>query len=470
MRSQLVERAGCQVPRLEVRPPWVATSGGDVADLAASCGLVLDPWQRHVLDVACAEDADGRFSAIEVGLCVPRQNGKGSCIEARLLAGLTIFDEQLLIYSAHLFDTAMQTFKRLLRLIDGDPEVAARFNRPSLSNGKEGITTRDGRELRIRARSKGGARGFTADLVVFDEAMILEQSTIGDMLPTLSARPNPQVWFCGSAGLSSSRQWASLRRRAADGGGGRFAWLEWSAPPGADRADPATWAAANPALGVRIMPEFVETELRSMAVEEFDRERLGQWDPLPEDDRDPIVDPEAWARCMHAEAVPDGRMAIGIDVAADRSASSVVVAGRWLGRPTVEVIRQDRGTDWVVAEVVAMAAMHRFAAVVLAADGPAGSLLQPLEAAGVQVTRATLSNQAAAAGQFVDAVASGAFACRADPRLDVAVASAVRRTAGEAWALSRGRSPGDISPLVAATLALWGAGTPEAPELEWFLY
>jgi hypothetical protein len=66
----------------------------------------LDPWQRFVLDRALGESKDGKWSAFEVGLVVPRQNGKGSILEARELAGLFLFDERLILHSAHEFETA----------------------------------------------------------------------------------------------------------------------------------------------------------------------------------------------------------------------------------------------------------------------------------------------------------------------------------------------------------------------------
>jgi hypothetical protein len=52
------------------------------------------------------------------------------------------------------------------------------------------------------------------------------------------------------------------------------------------------------------------------------------------------------------------------------------------------------------------------------------------------------------------------------PELSAALAGATKRSLGDAWAWSRRNSAVDISPLVAATLALWlaeatdGAGVP----------
>jgi hypothetical protein len=45
---------------------------------------------------------------------VPRQNGKGTILEARELAGLFLLGERLLIHSAHEQDTSLEHFRRLL--------------------------------------------------------------------------------------------------------------------------------------------------------------------------------------------------------------------------------------------------------------------------------------------------------------------------------------------------------------------
>jgi phage terminase large subunit-like protein len=46
-------------------------------------GLELDPWQQFVIHNALGERPDGKWAAFEVGVEVPRQNGKGGLLEAR---------------------------------------------------------------------------------------------------------------------------------------------------------------------------------------------------------------------------------------------------------------------------------------------------------------------------------------------------------------------------------------------------
>src|SRR5205809_457432 len=91
-------------PSVRSVPADVSSLGVEAAELAASAGLVLDPWQAMVLDAALGKRRDGKWAAFEVGVVVSRQNGKGGILEARELAGLFLIRERLLVHSAHQFD------------------------------------------------------------------------------------------------------------------------------------------------------------------------------------------------------------------------------------------------------------------------------------------------------------------------------------------------------------------------------
>jgi phage terminase large subunit-like protein len=79
---------GEQEPRICSLPPFdVAKSGRNAVALAAEAGLVLDPWQRFVLEAGLRRRG-GKWAAFEVCLIVARQNGKGAVLEALELAAL----------------------------------------------------------------------------------------------------------------------------------------------------------------------------------------------------------------------------------------------------------------------------------------------------------------------------------------------------------------------------------------------
>lgn len=470
--SVLADPLGAQRPRVSTFPESVSSTGVEAIELCRMAGLNLDPWQEFVLSNSLGERADGRWSAFEVGLVVSRQNGKGSLLEARELTGLFLLpEERLLIHSAHQFDTSIEAFRRLLSLIEGCPDLERRVKRVSRSHGEEGIELKDGSRVRFRTRTKGGGRGFTGDWLGLDEAMILPQSMHGALLPTLSARPNPQVWYCGSAvdkdihehGLVFSR----IRERGLRGDDPSLAYFEWSVDADSPDAvtdelaeDPESWAAANPGLGIRISAEHVSFERRSLDPRTFAVERLGVGDWPAGDGSDTVISMEDWLGLVD----PDPPLieallpvCIAFDVTPDRSRTAIAVAGRRPdGAAHVEIADHKRGTGWVLDRLSEMLARYPSLALLCDASGPAGSLIAALEDRGHIVTTVNAREHAQACGRFFDAVEQKTLRHCGEPELNAAVKGAARRTLGDAWAWSRKSSGVDISPLVACTLAHWG--------------
>lgn len=469
MTSLAVAPSGVQRPRVSLVPESVSSTGVEAVELARMAGLVLDPWQELVLSVALGERADGRWSAFEVGLVVPRQNGKGSILEARELAGLFLLDERLIIHSAHQFDTSLEAFRRLLALIEGCPDLERRVKRVSRSHGEEGVELKDGSRVRFRTRTKGGGRGFTGDCLILDEAMILPEQMHGALLPTLSARPNPQVWYAGSAVDQEvhehGRVFARVRERGLAGKDGALAYFEWGPEyetpdlvPVEAMDDRDVWARANPGLGIRISAEHVGFERASMDPRTFAVERLGVGDWPAGDGSENVIDLEAWMGLVDADSRIAGSVCFSFDVTPDRSYAAIAAAGaRPDGVLHVEVVDHRRGTGWLVERFAGLIAKHPTLGVVCDAAGPAGSLIQDLTAAGVPVATVTAGEHAQACGRLYDATVQGTFRHLGTPELTAAVRGAARRQLGDAWAWSRKHSGVDISPLVACTLALWGS-------------
>jgi hypothetical protein len=469
---------GAQEPRVCWVPECVSSAGAEAVELAAMAGLHLDPWEAFVLERALGERQDGRWAAFEVGVVVSRQNGKGAILEARELAALFLLGERLTIHSAHQFDTSLEAFRRLLFLIESTPEFDRRVQRVSRSHGEEGIELVGGQRIRFRTRTKGGGRGFTADCLILDEAMILPESAHGALLPTLSARPNPQVWYAGSAVDQAVHEdgvvLARLRERGLRGNDPGLAFFEWSMPnpdpsPGQSWSpelvtqelaeDVEAWAVANPGLGIRISLEHVENELRSMDPRTFAVERLGVGDwPTGDKTAGGVIDEEVWSSLVDASSRLEDPVAFAFDVSPDRSWASIAAAGKRAdGRAHVEIVERGRGTRWLPGRLAELSETHSPVAVVCDGASPAASLVRELEEQGVQVTVASAKDHANACGLIFDLVAEKGLRHLGTSELRAAVKAATRRPLGDAWAWSRKTSAADISPLVAATLALWGS-------------
>ena len=180
-------------------------SDGDVAiQLAKLAGLELDPWQQDALVLMLGRRADDSWASTECVEIVARQNGKGTILEARVLAGLFLFNEQLQMWSAHEYRTALEAFLRVRTLIDNLAEegiLGKNDVKISTTHGSEGLTLATGQRLKFIARSKSSGRGFSGDLVILDEAFALTRAQHSALLPTLSARENPQILYTSSPPL-----------------------------------------------------------------------------------------------------------------------------------------------------------------------------------------------------------------------------------------------------------------------------
>jgi hypothetical protein len=456
-------------PAVWSAPPAVSSRAQEAIELAATVELFVDPWQAFVLEHGLGVAEDGGWSAFEVGVDVSRQNGKGGILEVRELAGLFCWGERLVIHSAHQFDTSMEAFLRMEALLEASEDLSRKVRSVSRSHGSEGFVLTTGQRLRYRTRTKGGGRGFSGDCLVLDEAMVLPEAMIGALLPTLSARPDPQVWYAGSAvdqlihdeGVVLAR----LRERGHKGDHS-LAWFEWTADrellPSDPRVeelleDPAAWAAANPALGIRISEEHVANERRSMDPRTFAVERLGigDWpdtDPLGKS----VIPLDVWDALIDVDSKVLDPVRFAYDVSPDRSSSAISVAGKRAdGFSHVEVIDHRAGTGWVVSRLAELTSRHRNMGVFCDGVSPAASLVPELKQLGVKVTTIDGREQASACGMLFDAVEQRTVRHLGTPELRAAIRSASTRPLGDSWAWARKKSSADISPLVSVTVALW---------------
>jgi hypothetical protein len=430
-------------------------------------GLTLDPWQRDILTAALGEKEDGSWAAPEVAAILPRQNGKNEILVARQLGGLFILGERLQVHTAHQYDTSLETYRRLKFLVQNTPELDKRVRRYIGSHGEEGIELRTGQRIRFRTRTKGGGRGFSGDAVYFDEAMIFPQASLAAILPIVSARPNPQIWYTGSAvdqlvhtdGLVLAR----IRQRAIRGDDPRLAYFEWStdSPTPADLTseqlrDVQRWAEANPALGIRIALDYVAGELVALGPRGFAVERLGVGDwPDPDQAAELVIDPEKWQACHDGQTVLQDPVVFSYDVVPDRSSGAIGAAGLDQGgRFAVEVVKSEAGTGWIVPWLIDRVPKHRPVAVCCDGVGAAASLIPELEHAGITVQTLSTQETVAACGMFYDLVDSGLLHHLGQQQLAAAIRGATKRPLGGAWAWNRKTSLTDLSPLVAVTLAL----------------
>jgi hypothetical protein len=173
------------------------------------------------------------------------------------------------------------------------------------------------------------------------------------------------------------------------------------------------------------------------------------------------IDIDAWSALADLRSELLDPVCFAFDVTPDRAWAAISAAGaRRDGLAHMELVEQARGTGWVKERLVELVEKHAPVAVLCDAKSPAFALVPELEEVlGLEIVPLSAGEYAQACGKLVDLVAQSAVRHLAQPELTSAIKGASTRPLGDAWAWSRKSSAVNISPLVAGTLALWGAST-----------
>lgn len=458
--------AGRRAARHHHASGFVESSGPEAAALCEKAGLVLDGWQQDVLTDWLAEAEDGRWVHRTGTLIVPRQNGKSVVLIARMLAGLFLIpDERLILYSAHRFQTAQETWLALRSIVENTPMLRARLPRVGgikNSHGEEGLVTVDGSRLRIVSRvnsSSSTGRGFSPDLVILDEALVLSEGSWAALKPAMAARPNPQVLVASSAGTASPE--SDVLRRLRETGRARqaagFAFHEWCADVGDDRSDPATWAKANPGLPLRPTSDAVADELATMRPADFDRERLGLWD---EAGQGAALDLEAYADCVAPRLERPRRATVSVDVhrrPGNDQAAAVVVSWQTdhAGPVRSVVVQSGPGVRWVATRVREVCQSLGVREVVMAVGG-AKDVADEIAREGLVVRSLTLAELKSACMGLDESIRARGLQVQASAELGKAVAAAASKDYRDgSWHFDGAASQGSIAPVVAWAVGVW---------------
>lgn len=480
-------------PRIESVPAYEHTDGDVAADFAAVAGLFLDGWQRDALYACMSFRADGFLACPEYVEIVSRQNGKGSFLEARVLAGFLLFGEKLIMWSAHLYKTSKAAFRRLRtlffalgrRINDNLVEIDGILVKVNNTHGEEGFERRDtGQQIIFVARSSGGGRGLTGDLVIIDEAFAYTDDQHAALYPTMSARsmvaPGPQIIYTSSPPLAEpDSNFAAggdvlfrLRKRGLAGDTDGLGYRDWGVDAQLDKldridvSDRVLWYEANPALGVRIAESFVAKELKSLGSRKFAIERLGVW-PVERPENGGAINVAHWNALADVDSRREGAVALGIDITPAQDYAAIVLYGhRTDGLGHAQMLDYRPGTEWIVGRLKELRdALNPMA--ICAARGTYTTLRAGLDEADFRLPKSgdvpangdvvtvTGTDMTAAAGQILEAVRQASFKHVPEREFDAAICGAVTRQTSDSIAWSRKEASADITPLVAFTLAKW---------------
>lgn len=449
-------------------PKGIKSSGWpQVEKRCLDLGIEFDDWQKGAGRLILAKTADGKYASTVsgVGLSLPRQIGKTHLIGAIVFAlcidqpGLTV------IWTAHHSRTADETFLSMqgfARRRKIAPYIATRGIR--LGSGQQEVRFANGSRILFGARERGFGRGFAGvDILVCDEAQILTDRALDNMLPTMNTAPNALPLFMGTPPTPTDPAEA-FRRMRTDALAGDLedgSWIECGADDDAKHDDRKQWAKANASYPART-PETSMLRLRKkLTGDSWMREGLGVWDQAGSG-----VLPGWGELFLEGEAPPV--TAIGLSVSLGSMFGSIASADLWpggtmlgdrdlSGAVNLSAVNRKSGTAWMVAEVKRIQDLHQ-CAVVVDEKCPDGTLISALQDAGVNLTVMQLNDYVSACSELVNRVRAGEITHQRTPELDEAIEVADWRSVGDGrQVFGRRKSSGPVDMLEAATAAMYGA-------------
>jgi phage terminase large subunit-like protein len=418
------------------------------------------PWQRRAAAVGLEIDDDDRFVYPLVLATVPRQSGK------TFLFGSVMSQRALVTLAARVWFT-MQTQKDAVDWLTNEhyPLLARFGNMATLRRmaGSEHVRwSTSGGLVRPFPPNPTGLHGKTSDLVVVDECwafdLIRGQQLDQAIVPTQATRPNAQVWKCSTAGDATSLWWLGTvetgRAAVASGRTSGVCYFEWSCPDDLDVTDPDVWPLYHPAYGRTIGRESMQAALDMLGPDEFARAYGNRWVSTLAH----VIPLQAWRSVQDPDALmpAPATMALGFDVALDRSDATIAAAWRDAGGTAhIEIADHRAGVTWLPERMAELREKWRPLALSYDAAGPALDVADTLTRSGAAVDGLKGRDYAAACAAFLEAVTSGAIRIRPHKALEDAATAAARRPLGDAWAWGRRQSATSISALTASTVALW---------------
>lgn len=425
----------------------------------------LDRWQIGFGQLLFAKRADGIYGCGVGGAVasIPRQVGKTHMMAGLIFALCIAKPNTLVLWTAHRSRTHSETFGAM-QGIAHRPEIAPFIKTIQRGSGKEAVVFTNGSRILFGARENGFGRGFAeVDVAVFDEAQILSEKAMEDMVPATNAAENGLVIMLGTPPRPTDPgEVFTARRESALAGDPDTLYLEFSADENANLDSKAQWAKANPSFPHRTTATAILRMRKLLGSDDsFRREGLGIWDKVTGAQK--AFQPDAWKE--RAGQPPEaGKDVFGVRFSADGAEVALAAARKPETGPIfVEAIRSEplsSGTDWLVDFLAA----RKDSAAQFVIDGKAGVsyLVQALRDAGVKnkliIITPTTDQVIAAHSTFDQGVIDGSLAHSGQPELTAQVLAATRRPIGKAggfgWEAPEG---GSVTVMEAATLAYWGA-------------
>jgi hypothetical protein len=465
----------------------VTTAWPRVVAQCEDMGVSFDAWQHGIGSAALGKRRDGKYAATVGGivLSIPRQVGKTFLVGMIVIALCVLFPGMTVLWSAHRTKTATKTFNSL-KAMTGRKKIKPFMLDPRLANGEQEIRFRNGSVIMFGAREQGFGRGFDeVDIEVFDEAQILTEKALEDMVPAANQSRQPSgalLFFMGTPPRPADpgEEFTNRRTKALSGKADNMLYVEFSADDEADPDDQAQWRKANPSYPFRTPQESMERMRENLTDDaSFKREALGIWDAVGAKG---VIPGPSWVAQGQQHSIAVDRFALGVECGRDLAWASVAFAGqraddKWHFELDEDQHTKGRGVSWLRPHLAyLMANNSAIRAIVVDVAGPIAALLIEVKQQGgpsrwffkgddgkpdksLEVTPVKVVELGTGCTEVLSGIVNGSLHHIDQPQFTAAALAAGKRPLGDTgmWVWSRKMAESDITPIQAATLALIGA-------------
>lgn len=459
------------IPRyITQRNPDLQTDGDKVAAVSKLLGHPLIPWQQLAADIAgeYGIDEQGRKVYVHprVIITVPRQAGKTTLDQARHVRSMMLAPNRVSYYIAQRGKDSNANFKKLVDTIDKSP-LRKLVKQVKRGAGDTVLRFTNGSEFRPSPPVLDEGHGMQSDLVTLDEIWALNDDTGNGLmqafLPTFITRlaltgQQPQLVLMSTEGTADSTFFNTILSDCRHGNiPPDWAFIDFGLPFDQDPEDlEAVWK-YHPGAGHL----FTRKQLSGFR-QEFKNDPAG-WRRAFCNIRDDgsterVYTQDIWEQAQVQQITISNLhdIALGVAVDIDQASTSIALAGIDDNDTVCAMLLAQIPGAWSAPDQVQAYAQQYQCHVYADRKGPASTLVDTLDD-GVNFADITPADIASTGMSMLEMLRAQSIRIASSAQLDTAASVAVRRWSGDTWYLDRRNSPGDISPIEALQLAVWGA-------------